>query len=648
MSRHAQEPTDASIVSADGLASFQALRREEDEERSSRGRASAYGSARRHAGDHGEYYGAADPAHYPPLPPSTSSRSPPPASYGPHTSSTWTSLRRPSFPAAPAFPQPALHPSDSFVSLPSPSFASHPPPPSHDTSGSGSTPSYRAGLPAFSQWNPTWYSGSLSGDGRGVTYHAPGAHSAHGVPQAYPAPGGTCAHHDPFEDEGRYERGDLGGGWVADEEEDEYGLRDGGEGGKGEYHLPGGDYLTGVGYAAPSTKPRGRVDDRLRRLEAKFGSSSPADAAGGTSKGPPKNVKQAIRLARESRRRDKREAKERSGVDSKGRLVTVGKKKRVALRWAQGIGAVIVAVGSVGGALFTHPSTPPAQRGSLPLIALYVLPFLSLALTLYLHAIRPAIFGRRAASAAQAPHGAAGVFPLAMPGPPPKKGWGCCGGGRNRAPRGAQGRYQPPGGPTTVNLVVDPAFFPALTGHPSRNTDAEDRRRKAKERKRRRRRKRRREREEKAAGDDDGASLVSSSSLSSLSSLSSDDTDASDAWSATPPPSSRPQRKGILSHLALEAQWAAARAWAKRLAAADAAMGTVWAAVGVWAVGWAGRCEPGEGEGFCDLYNTALAFSILLALAFFFSLTLGCLDLSRAKLSPRMKQQGLRGVGGAV
>lgn len=42
-----------------------------------------------------------------------------------------------------------------------------------------------------------------------------------------------------------------------------------------------------------------------------------------------------------------------------------------------------------------------------------------------------------------------------------------------------------------------------------------------------------------------------------------------------------------------------------------------------------------------NLYNSALAFAILLSLAFFTSCAFDCLDLARTKVSPRHRQQRL-------
>lgn len=63
------------------------------------------------------------------------------------------------------------------------------------------------------------------------------------------------------------------------------------------------------------------------------------------------SMKAGMKAMKEERDRKKREELERSGVDEKGRLAVTGAKKRSALRWFQGLGAIVVGVGSVGATL---------------------------------------------------------------------------------------------------------------------------------------------------------------------------------------------------------------------------------------------------------------------------------------------------------
>ncbi|GAA5947711.1 hypothetical protein JCM3775_000719 [Rhodotorula graminis] len=415
----------------------------------------------------------------------------------------------------------------------------------------------------------------------------------------------------------------------------------------GEWHAPGGAYLHGVGFddshargaAQPAKKSAAALERRREQLARKFGGSSGRPAATG--------VRAGARGART-------EEEEATGVDAGGRLVTVGRRKRVFLRCAQAAGALLVGVCAIGAA-FTHPvesadHPAPAPKGSAPHWALIVLPFLSLSLTLYLFALHPCLYRRQRAreDPAHGPGGAApgalGVYPLVQPQQPShsKRSW--FGGGDAR---GGRGGGPGAGGGLSVNLVVDPRFLPRFDGvdDAQRASDVERRERQQKKRRRKRQR-RREERRRAAAAAGEGAGLSSSSSSSSLSSLSSDD---SDPWTASrsaagprDSTSSNP-RRALLSHLSHEATWRAARSFGKRIAAVDFACCVVWGAVSVWAIGWAGKCTPGVGEGFCNLFNSAEACAVLATVAFASSFALDCFDLSRAKLSPRMRQQRLVG-----
>ncbi|BGP10220.1 hypothetical protein JCM10049v2_006103 [Rhodotorula toruloides] len=136
----------------------------------------------------------------------------------------------------------------------------------------------------------------------------------------------------------------------------------------------------------------------MEKLERKFGQERSTDAAG-------VSAKQRMKEAKDATKAEKLEVQRTTGVDDKGRLVVMGRRKRLALRWFQAGGAVIVGIGSIGAAVLTHPKDKPPPSGSAPLLILYLLPFLSLFLTTYLFAIH--IGGgrtsepKRAAEAAQ-------------------------------------------------------------------------------------------------------------------------------------------------------------------------------------------------------------------------------------------------------
>ncbi|GJN92373.1 hypothetical protein Rhopal_005403-T1 [Rhodotorula paludigena] len=425
------------------------------------------------------------------------------------------------------------------------------------------------------------------------------------------------------------------------------------EGAQGEWDgIAGDSYRHGVGYDStrPPTAPA-QLDRRMKRLSRRFGPDSAPSAAAERDA-----AKARFRAAHEAQKREAAELERKTGVSPRtGRLVVLGPKKRNALRWFEGGGAVIVAIGAIGASLFTHPDPPPAPSGSAPLIALCLAPFPSLLLTLYLFVLRPLLYRRRASRAAASPTDSVqGAYPYLMQ--PPEQGGrgGCCpcfGGGRKRVSRGYG-----VGGPAehafgTLNLVVDPRLLG--TGGLGEAEEVERRRRERRRekrerarRKRRRDKKKERRRETRAGGgieeDDDLVSSSLSDSASCLSSSSASST--SDPWSSRSPTSSRPTpRHALLSHLSHEATWRRARAALQRETGADALCAVGWGALGVWALQGAGGCTPGEGKGFCNLYNTALAFSILVCAAFVGSFTLDCVDLGRTKISPRFRQQRLVG-----
>ncbi|TKA52090.1 hypothetical protein B0A53_04750 [Rhodotorula sp. CCFEE 5036] len=69
-------------------------------------------------------------------------------------------------------------------------------------------------------------------------------------------------------------------------------------------------------------------------------------------------------------------------------LRLVGRRRRVLARWLQAIGAVVVAGGALGGTFYADPPQTPPPAGSTALIALCILPFLSLCCSLYFFYLR--------------------------------------------------------------------------------------------------------------------------------------------------------------------------------------------------------------------------------------------------------------------
>ncbi|KAI0748527.1 hypothetical protein C8Q80DRAFT_1172289 [Daedaleopsis nitida] len=120
-------------------------------------------------------------------------------------------------------------------------------------------------------------------------------------------------------------------------------------------------------------------------------------------------------------------------VDERGRLITEGPKKRLAVRWIQFLLALTAAISSVYSGLIIKPETLPQPAKKLPAYVLYILSFFTL-------------------------FGCTFLF-LGFPGGKPKKK-----GKKNKGEQ--QGSVQ-------VNLIVDPTMFGRDAEH-GRNEDEDD------------------------------------------------------------------------------------------------------------------------------------------------------------------------------
>lgn len=345
--RRATQPSEDSYFEADGLAAFAASRADGASTRDSL-RSSP------HAYEHDQLELHTPPARYetvygqvhpPPAPPpvlppldlparprpllhSAPSHSSPSAQYLPHAHS-------PVFPRAPAFPR-----ASTFGGT---------------ESRAGSTPSLAHGLPAFERWSPTWYDGSLSGEGRGVTYVSTEARSEG---REKDSGRGEERWRDPF----AVPRGRFGGDErysAVEPERHEPSTDDEREGAQGEWDGIAGEYRHGVGYDStrPPTAPA-QLDRRMERLSRRFGSDAAPSAAAERDA-----AKARFRAAHEAQKREAAELERKTGVSPRtGRLVVLGPKKRNALRWFEGGGAVIVAVGAIGASLVRFLSRAPFLR----------------------------------------------------------------------------------------------------------------------------------------------------------------------------------------------------------------------------------------------------------------------------------------------
>jgi len=140
---------------------------------------------------------------------------------------------------------------------------------------------------------------------------------------------------------------------------------------KGSFEGVGGQYQHGVGFGEHSMRgKKGKFSEeklasRMKKLERQFGEQTEA----GQRNGGILSMKEEMKRMKETRRKEKEEQKERSGVDQKGRLVVGGQRKRALMRWSQGIGAIVVGVGSIGASLVSDIPSRTRDNSAYPLIS---------------------------------------------------------------------------------------------------------------------------------------------------------------------------------------------------------------------------------------------------------------------------------------
>ncbi|KAI0647329.1 hypothetical protein C8Q79DRAFT_958914 [Trametes meyenii] len=355
----------------------------------------------------------------------------------------------------------------------------------------------------------------------------------------------------------------------------------------------GGDPPDGEQPVDPETK-----EERMRMLEREFGGK------GGTKEG---DAERAV-----------------GSVDDRGRLITEGPKKRLAVRWVQALLALTAAISSIYAALvrvvslplphpyfmlrwsptrgFVLPSgflrrprhrahtfalqiikppspAPPANK--LPAYLLYVLSVLTFLGCTYLFLIHPCCCGARKPKSAPYTAGPGGMMVLPVQGLP----------GGKKHKKGKKGKGMQGEG-VQVNLIVDPSMFGR---DPERGREAED--------------------------DEDDASETLPGSYAGPSSAG---------------PRRSPRRRGIFAGLAMEEQWLRARKMLKWGTTVDVLAMLLWGMEFV-VVLLGKRCPVGAFEGWCDAYNLATAAACLLCLAFCLSIFFDVKDLHASRSSPRTR-----------
>ncbi|KAJ7097788.1 hypothetical protein B0H15DRAFT_901569 [Mycena belliarum] len=275
-------------------------------------------------------------------------------------------------------------------------------------------------------------------------------------------------------------------------------------------------------------------------------------------------------------------------VDSKGKLVTKGPRKRMALRITQILLSLAAAIPSIYAALTIKPKDKPPPSGSAAAYILYIFSVLTVFLLLYLFAFRPCCCaGKRKKVGPGGNPLSNGMMVLPVSGlPGGKKAKGK--GGKRGGKRGNNGMP----GDVQVNLIVDSNAFGG--GRPDDDDDSEE-------------------------DDDEGSSVPGSYDPASARRK-----------------RRRVKRRSVFAGLAMEEDWKRARTWAKKITAIDVFGILLWGATFIYIL-IGKRCPSGSSEGWCNAFNVSTAAACLLCVSFGVGIFFDVQDLASSKASPRTR-----------
>lgn len=274
-------------------------------------------------------------------------------------------------------------------------------------------------------------------------------------------------------------------------------------------------------------------------------------------------------------------------VDSKGKLITEGPKKRIATRIVQVLLALLAGGSSIYAALAIKPPQPAPPSGSAQAYILYIISILTFFGCLYFFLIYPSCCGPRKDKSpyTQGPGGMMVLPVQSLPGGEKAK--------KNKKKGG------PGGDGVQVNLIVDPGMF----GNQHDHSEDED--------------------EESSEFGMPGSYAGSSSG------------GRSSGRNGGKGKGGR-KRRGVFEGLALEAKWKRARKLLKWGMFVDVLGLVVWGAEFVFVM-MGKRCPIGGFQGWCDAYNLATASACILCFAFGLSIFFDIKDLSASNSSPRTR-----------
>lgn len=270
------------------------------------------------------------------------------------------------------------------------------------------------------------------------------------------------------------------------------------------------------------------------------------------------------------------------GVDEKGRLMLPRRKIRITTRVFQCLVSLAGAGLGIGGFIMIRPKAKAPPSGTFPSFVLYGVSAISTIVCLWLFALKPCCrSGREPGGAGAMGAGAAGngmVIPVMAGGGAGAKGRGMF---------GKKGKKTVHHG-TTVNLIVDPSMLGKRVDDTDSETDEDETLDEEQRRRKRRRAKKR-------------------------------------------------QKMGMLDNIRNQARWQAARKSLKWDCAWDVVLCLLWGAAAVMALGVGKKCPSGTAEGWCSMYNGAIASAIIATLLWIVAIYCDIVALRASKAPPKSR-----------
>ncbi|KAJ9477620.1 hypothetical protein PHBOTO_001181 [Pseudozyma hubeiensis] len=263
-------------------------------------------------------------------------------------------------------------------------------------------------------------------------------------------------------------------------------------------------------------------------------------------------------------------------VDAKGRLVLPRRKLRIATRWLQCLVSLAAAGLGIGGFILIRPAQKAPPSGTFASFVLYGVSAISTIACLWLFALKPCCRSSREPMPKGGPGAGNGMVIPILPA-------GNAGGNGKPGMFGKKSRTQQA---PMVNLIVDPKLLGGRADESDTDTDDD---------------------EETASGEDRRRKKRKAKKRKQL---------------------------GVLANMKQQARWHIARKSLKWDCGWDVVLCLLWGTAAVMALVVGRKCPAGTGEGWCNLYNGAIACSVMATLLFLVAIYCDVVALRVSKAPP--------------